>query len=117
MRTRLGRLELSRRVALLSAVAVGLAVALTALAAYVTVRQELLRQVDTSLLSRARAAVSSSLGDVGALARLPLETAPIEDTRHGDSGLGNCLHRNARRASRVRRRRRRQRGWAAGVPE
>jgi two-component system sensor histidine kinase MprB len=50
--TRLG-LTLRSRIALLVAVTVGFAVALVALAAYVTMRMELSRQLDHSLLARA----------------------------------------------------------------
>jgi two-component system sensor histidine kinase MprB len=65
------RMPLRRRVAVLAALGVGLAVLLTAVAAYTTVRVQLTRSVDENLLSRAYLGVSSGLGD--ALTRVPPE--------------------------------------------
>lgn len=52
-----GRMTLARRVTLLTSVAVGVAVAATSLAAYFTMRHQLLESVDQSVLSRAQTAV------------------------------------------------------------
>jgi len=51
-------MTLARRVTLLTSVAVGLAVAATSLAAFVTMRHQLLASVDQSVLSRAQTAVA-----------------------------------------------------------
>jgi two-component system sensor histidine kinase MprB len=71
LRAGIGRLPLRRRVGALAAIGVGLAVLLTALAAYITVRVQLTQRVDDNLLERAHAAVTSPLGDPGALTRIP----------------------------------------------
>jgi len=52
------KLSLHARVTLLTAVAVGLAVAFVSLAAYLTVRQQLYRNLDDNLLDRARGAAA-----------------------------------------------------------
>jgi two-component system sensor histidine kinase MprB len=67
----LGRFSLRARVGLLVALAVGLAVTLTSVAAYVTVRDQLHRQRDSELMSRARASVTTAIADPDALANLP----------------------------------------------
>jgi two-component system, OmpR family, sensor histidine kinase MprB len=64
-------LALRTRVSALAALGVGLAVLLTSVAAYTTVSGQLQRQRDQTLLERARASVSTSLGDPRALAELP----------------------------------------------
>ncbi len=74
-------LNLQRRVALLTAVAVGLAVALTSLAAFLTVRSQLLDQVDASLLERARGVVDTPLIQPDSLARVPAEALGAADIR------------------------------------
>jgi two-component system, OmpR family, sensor histidine kinase MprB len=67
----LGSVSLRSRVGLLVAAGVGLAVALTSIAAYVTVRDQLHRQRDDELMSRARASVNTALADPDALRDLP----------------------------------------------
>ncbi len=64
-------LTLRARVALLVAVAVGVAVALAAVAAYLTLRHDLRRELDASLVSRAEAAAKSPLADPQLLFRVP----------------------------------------------
>ncbi|MEP6462454.1 MAG: HAMP domain-containing sensor histidine kinase [Frankiaceae bacterium] len=64
-------LTLRARVALLVAVAVGLAVALAAAAAYVTMRHELLHELDASLVSRAESAAHGPLAEPGLLFGVP----------------------------------------------
>ena len=64
-------LALRTRVSVLAALGVGVAVLLTSIAAYTTVSGQLQRQRDQTLLERARASVSTSLGDPRALAQLP----------------------------------------------
>ncbi|HET7328283.1 MAG TPA: HAMP domain-containing sensor histidine kinase [Nocardioidaceae bacterium] len=54
-----GRMTLARRVTLLTSVAVGVAVAATSLAAFFTMRHQLLNSVDQSLISRAHTAVEA----------------------------------------------------------
>jgi two-component system, OmpR family, sensor histidine kinase MprB len=63
--------SLRARVRLLVALGVGLAVALTSVAAYATVRDQLHRQRDGELMSRARASVTTALADPEALRDLP----------------------------------------------
>ena len=63
--------SLRARVGLLVAVGVGLAVALTSVAAYATVRDQLHRQRDDELMSRAHASVTTALADPEALRDLP----------------------------------------------
>jgi len=64
-------LALGTRVSALAALGVGLAVLLTSVAAYVTVREQLQDSRDDQLLARARASVQTSLGDPRALAQIP----------------------------------------------
>ena len=80
-RERIGRLPLRRRVAALAAIGVGLAVLLTAIAAYATVRVQLTQSVDDNLLDRAHAAVSSPLGDPSTLSRIPSDAFLAADLR------------------------------------
>jgi two-component system, OmpR family, sensor histidine kinase MprB len=75
--------SLRARVGLLVAVGVGLAVALTSIAAYVTVRDQLHHKRDDALLARARAAVSSPLSDPRALAAIPPDALGAVDVRIG----------------------------------
>jgi len=75
--------SLRGRVGLLVAVGVGLAVALTSVAAYVTVRDQLHHKRDDALLKRARAAVSSPLSDPQALTAIPPEALGAVDVRIG----------------------------------
>jgi two-component system, OmpR family, sensor histidine kinase MprB len=63
--------SLRARVGLFVALGVGLAVALTSVAAYATVRDQLHRQRDDELMSRARASVTTALADPEALRDLP----------------------------------------------
>jgi two-component system sensor histidine kinase MprB len=81
VRYRLARLSLRSRIGLLAAVAVGLAVALSSLAAYVTVRQQMLAQMDESLLDRARAAADSPLTNPNELAKMPSAALGAGDVR------------------------------------
>lgn len=55
------RISLAARIALLAACAVGMAVAIASLAAYVTLRSQLHRQLDDSLLDRADAITETNL--------------------------------------------------------
>ncbi|HSR22137.1 MAG TPA: HAMP domain-containing sensor histidine kinase, partial [Candidatus Eisenbacteria bacterium] len=75
------RLALRTRVSVLAALGVGLAVALTSAAAYATVRSELLGQLDKNLLERARAAVSTPLGDPARLVQVPAAALGAADVR------------------------------------
>jgi two-component system, OmpR family, sensor histidine kinase MprB len=81
VRDRIRRLPLRRRVAVLAALGVGIAVLLTALAGYVTVRVQLTRSVDDELFDRARQAVSGPLGDSDALTRFSPEALLAADLR------------------------------------
>lgn len=81
LRERVGRLPLRRRVGALAALGVGLAVLLTALAAYITVRVQLTHSVDDNLLDRARKSVSSQLGDPTVLVQVPSEAILAADVR------------------------------------
>jgi two-component system sensor histidine kinase MprB len=75
--------SLRARVGLLVAVGVGLAVALTSVAAYVTVRDQLHHTRDNALLKRARAAASSPLSDPDRLAAIPPDALGAVDVRIG----------------------------------
>ncbi len=75
--------SLRTRVGLLVAVGVGLAVALTSVAAYLTVREQLQHARDDALLKRAKAAVSSPLSDPERLAAIPPDALGAVDVRIG----------------------------------
>lgn len=75
------RLSLRTRVGALAALGVGLAVTLTALAAYLTVASQLRASVDSNLLERATQAVSTPLGNPVQLVRQPAEAILAADLR------------------------------------
>jgi two-component system sensor histidine kinase MprB len=84
---KLHKLSLHARVTLLAAVAVGLAVAFVSISAYLTVRQQMYRNLDDSLVDRASQAASS-----GVLTRLSnLEEIPPEALGLSDILLGVYL--------------------------
>jgi two-component system sensor histidine kinase MprB len=66
-------ISLRTRIGALAALSVGLAVTLTALAAYLTVSTQLTRSVDENLIERAHDVVASSLGD-----RSKIDTVPAD---------------------------------------
>jgi two-component system, OmpR family, sensor histidine kinase MprB len=74
-------LSLRSRVGLLAALGVGLIVVLVSIAAYVTVRMSLLRQVDDSLYDRAQATAAGPLGSQRILAAVPSEAFAAADIR------------------------------------
>ncbi len=81
-RTGVRRMPLRTRVGVLAALGVGIAVLLTAVAAYTTVRVQLNQSVDSNLLERAHRAVSGRvLVDPEALARIPSEAFLAADVR------------------------------------
>ncbi|TDD95166.1 HAMP domain-containing histidine kinase [Jiangella asiatica] len=75
------RLSLRARVGALAALGVGLAVTLTALAAYLTVSSQLTQSVDENLLTRAHDAVSTTLGRPGTIIQVPSEALLAADIR------------------------------------
>ncbi|WP_298327940.1 HAMP domain-containing sensor histidine kinase [Haloactinopolyspora sp.] len=77
------RLSLRARVGALAALGVGLAVTLTALAAYLTVSSQLTASVDDNLLERAEQAVTTPFGDPAALVQQPAEAILAADLRIG----------------------------------
>jgi two-component system, OmpR family, sensor histidine kinase MprB len=79
-RERLAGLSLRSRIAILAALAVGLAVAVSSLAAYVTVRNQMHQRLDENLLARAEAAVQSGF-DPEQLAQIPAEALGAADVR------------------------------------
>lgn len=81
LRARLARLNLRTRVSVLAALGVGLAVALTSVAAFVTVRAQLHQQLDATLLQRAHAAVSSPLSNPSRLVEVPAAALGAADVR------------------------------------
>lgn len=81
LRARLGRRGLRTRVSVLTALGVGLAVALTSVAAFLTVRAQLHQQLDQTLLRRAHAAVSSPLSDPTRLVEVPAAALGAADVR------------------------------------
>jgi len=94
----LARLSLRTRVSLLAAVAVGLAIACSAVAAYATVRHELLANTDSNLLRRAKAAAASPLAESGTLTSIPssffgaadIRLALIDSDGHAVSAAGEA---------------------------
>jgi two-component system sensor histidine kinase MprB len=74
-------LRLQTRVALLVALGVGLAVTLTSVAAYVTVRNQLHQQRDQQLVARAQAAVDSPFSSPARLANIPSVALGAGDVR------------------------------------
>lgn len=80
---RLAALSLRTRVSVLAALAVGLAVALTSGAAFLTVRTQMYQALDANLLNRARAAVASPLGDPSRLVKVPAAALGAADVRIG----------------------------------
>jgi two-component system sensor histidine kinase MprB len=80
-RARLASMSLRTRVTALAAAGVGIAVTVVAVAAYVTVHVQLHRQLDATLVERARAAVSSPLGDPTRLVQVPAEALGAADVR------------------------------------
>lgn len=75
------RLPLRTRVGALAALGVGLAILVTAIAAYTTVRVQLTNSVDEDLLSRAYDAVPGPLGDPSELQNLPGEAFVASNLR------------------------------------
>ncbi|ADB35874.1 histidine kinase [Kribbella flavida DSM 17836] len=81
---KLHRLSLHARVTLLAAVAVGFAVALVSVSAYVTVRQQMYRNLDSSLIDRAeQAAKTGVLTNQQNLATIPTDAFGLSDIRLG----------------------------------
>jgi two-component system sensor histidine kinase MprB len=77
---KLHQLTLHARVTLLAAVAVGLAVAFVSLSAYMTVRQQMYRNLDDSLVDRAsQAAKSGALTNPTILEEVPPEALGLSD--------------------------------------
>lgn len=75
-----GKLSLHSRVTLLAAVAVALAVALVSLSAYLTVRQQMYRNLDQNLLDRAHsAAEQGALTDPDTVQKIPVEAIAASD--------------------------------------
>jgi two-component system, OmpR family, sensor histidine kinase MprB len=74
------RLSLHARVTLLTAVAVGLAVGLVSMAAYLTVRQQMYSNLDQNLLDRAHSAAGARvLTDPDLVVKLPAEATAAGD--------------------------------------
>lgn len=81
---KLHRLSLHARVTLLAAVAVGLAVALVSISAYLTVRQQMYRNLDDSLIDRAgQAADKGVLTNLQVLASIPSDALGLSDIQLG----------------------------------
>jgi two-component system, OmpR family, sensor histidine kinase MprB len=80
----LHRLSLHARVTLLAAVAVGLAVAIVSVAAYVTVRQQMYQNLDNSLILRAgQAAQKGVLTNLENLQKIPSDALGLSDIQVG----------------------------------
>ncbi|WP_432943213.1 sensor histidine kinase [Kribbella sp. CA-253562] len=81
---KLHRLSLHARVTLLAAVAVGFAVALVSVSAYVTVRQQMYQNLDNSLIDRAQqAAKNGVLTNQKNLVNIPTDAFGLSDIRLG----------------------------------
>ncbi len=75
-----GRMSLAARISLLAAGAVGVSVAVAALAAYLTLRSQLYSRLDASLLERAQTTAQSGVSET-TLASLPEEFLGAADLR------------------------------------
>jgi two-component system, OmpR family, sensor histidine kinase MprB len=75
------RLSLANRVSALTAVAVGVAVAVTSLAAFVTLRHQLYSSLDASLLNRATAAAEAGLVPLATVDQIPSAWLGAADVR------------------------------------
>ncbi|HET6985210.1 MAG TPA: HAMP domain-containing sensor histidine kinase, partial [Kribbella sp.] len=81
---KLHQLSLHARVTLLAAVAVGLAVAIVSVAAYVTVRQQMYKNLDDSLILRAgQAAQKGVLTNLNVLEGIPPDALGLSDIQVG----------------------------------
>ncbi len=76
-----GRMSLAARISLLAAGAVGVSVAVAALAAYLTLRSQLYSRLDASLLDRAQTTAQSGVISETTLANLPEEFLGAADLR------------------------------------
>ncbi|WP_344178180.1 HAMP domain-containing sensor histidine kinase [Kribbella lupini] len=84
---KLHRLSLHARVTLLAAVAVGLAVALVSISAYITVRQQMYQNLDNSLIDRAgQAAKRGVLTNKVILQTIPSDALGLSDIQVGVYG-------------------------------
>ncbi|MDQ4084385.1 MAG: HAMP domain-containing histidine kinase [Actinomycetota bacterium] len=77
----MSRLSLAHRVTALTAIAVGVAVAVTSLAAYMTVRHQLYSSLDSSLLNRAVGAAESGLVPEATVREIPSAWLGAADVR------------------------------------
>jgi two-component system sensor histidine kinase MprB len=75
------RLSLANRVSALTAIAVGVAVAVTSLAAFVTLRHQLYSSLDASLLNRASAAARAGLVPQATVRQIPSAWLGAADVR------------------------------------
>jgi two-component system sensor histidine kinase MprB len=75
------QLSLRARVGALAALGVGLAITVTAFAAYLTVSAQLTKSVDENLVDRAEQAVSTTLGRPATLVQVPAEAVLAADVR------------------------------------
>jgi two-component system sensor histidine kinase MprB len=96
-----GHVTLAQRIALLTSLAVGLTLAVASLAVFLTLRMELSRSLDESLMERARATAQSPLYRVSQANQLPTQMSIATDVRpavvtadgvaRGDGELINVL--------------------------
>ncbi|MBC8093080.1 MAG: two-component sensor histidine kinase, partial [Pseudonocardia sp.] len=77
----LDRFSLRSRIGILAALVAGLAVVLVSLAAFLTVRSNILATLDSNLLQRAVFAAQSELADPEQLSRIPPEILGAGDIR------------------------------------
>ncbi|MDQ4085919.1 MAG: HAMP domain-containing histidine kinase [Actinomycetota bacterium] len=77
----MSRLSLANRVSALTAIAVGVAVAVTSLAAFVTLRHQLYSSLDASLLNRASAAARAGLVPQATVRQIPSAWLGAADVR------------------------------------
>jgi two-component system, OmpR family, sensor histidine kinase MprB len=75
------RLSLANRVSALTAIAVGVAVAVTSIAAFVTLRHQLYSSLDSSLLNRATAAARAGLVPQATVRQIPSAWLGAADVR------------------------------------
>jgi two-component system, OmpR family, sensor histidine kinase MprB len=93
------RLSLANRVSALTAIAVGVAVAVTSMAAFVTLRQQLYSSLDASLLNRATAAAEAGLVPQATVQRIPSAWLGAADVRFATVQADGAIYSPPQRGS------------------
>jgi two-component system, OmpR family, sensor histidine kinase MprB len=93
------RLSLANRVSALAAIAVGVAVAVTSLAAFVTVRQQLYSSLDASLLNRATAAAEVGVVPQAIARQIPSAWLGAADVRFATVQADGAIYSTPQRGA------------------